>query len=83
MGPAGVRGKYGGQNRDQIQWAGSVTVRVQARLIHVTLIKRLGTGRRFFFGEYEDRQESCHAVAYQQLGGHDYVQRERGHGCKK
>ena len=73
MGSAGERGKYGGQNRDQIQWAGSVTVRAQARLIHVALIKRLGTGRRFFFGEQGNRQESCHAVTYQQLGGHDHV----------
>ena len=46
------------------------------------LDKEIGNGRRFFFGEYEDRQESCHAVTYQQLGGHDHVQRERGHGCK-
>ena len=41
MGSAGERGKYGGQDRNQIQWAGSVTVRAQARLIHVVLIDRI------------------------------------------
>ena len=83
MGPAGVRGKYGRQNRDQIQWAGPVTVRAQARLIHVALIKILIMGRRFFFEGYEDRQKPCHAVEHQQLGSHDHVQRGRGRRSKK
>ena len=33
-------------NRNQIQWAGSVTVRAQARLIHVVLMKEYRNHRK-------------------------------------